>query len=182
MIDDVNHAEYITVKKYEGAYAVARVLMIIGYVLFPIVGVVAIAATPLAAFVIWFIPLFPMMLSIIVPLTYRYVQIEYEYSIEAGIITFSEIYGRRSRKKKYEVKIGDCIAIAPYRDQYKEAADSADIKYHACSTMSNPDLYYLLFEDEDGRKVAIFFDPINKALKLMQFYNRNTVVVPVSVG
>lgn len=182
MMDDINHAEYISVKKYEGKYALARVLMIIGYVLFPIVGIVAITASPLGAFVIWFIALFPMMLSIIIPLTYRYVQIEYEYSIDSGIMTFSEIYGRRSRKQKYEVKIGDAIAIAPYRDEYRDAADEADVKYAACSTMSNPELYYILFEDENGRKVAIFFDPINKALKLMKFYNRATVVVPVSIG
>ncbi len=182
MFDDANHAEYTTIKKYEGKYALARVLMILGYVLFPIVGIVAIAASPLSAFVIWFIALFPLMLSIIVPLTYRYVQIEYEYSIDSGIITFSEIYGRRSRKQKYEVKISDAIAIAPYRDEYRAAADEADVKYVACSTMSNPDLYYILFEDEDGRKATIFFDPINKALKLMEFYNRKTVVVPVSIG
>lgn len=180
MIDDVNHAEYAVIKKYEGTYQLARVLLIIGYVLFPIVGIIIIAAT-LSALIVWFIALFPLMLSIIVPLTYRYVQIEYEYSIDSGVMTFSEIYGRRSRKKKYEVRIGDALAIAPYRDEYRAAADEADVKYAACSTMSNPELYYILFMDEDGKKTAIFFDPTNKALKLMHFHNRETVVVPVSI-
>ena len=179
MYEESNRVEYCVVKKYEGVYKHARNLMIIAYVMFPIVGIVVIAATPLAAFVIWFIALFPMMLSIIIPLTYRYVQIEYEYSINSGLITFSEIYGRRSRKQKFEIRLGDAIAIAPYRDEYKAAADEADNKYIACSTMSNPELYYILFEDEDGHRNTIFFDPINKALKLMKFHNRATVVVPV---
>ena len=155
-MDDVNHAEYISIKKYEGTYALARVLLIIGYVLFPIFGITIIAASPLSAFVIWFIALFPMMLSIIIPLTYRYVQIEYEYSIDAGIITFSEIYGRRSRKKKFEVKIGDAIAIAPYRDEYRAAADEADIKYVRLA-MSNPSLLHLVCNET--QKSTIFFDP-----------------------
>jgi hypothetical protein len=182
MSEESNHAEYAAIKKYEGKYKLARTLMITGYIMFPIVGIVVIAATPLAAFVIWFIALFPMMLTIIIPLTYRYVQIEYEYSIDSGLITFSEIYGRRARKQKYEIRIGDALAIAPYRDDYRAAADAADEKYGFCSTMTNPELYYILFESEDGKKITIFFDPINKALKLMKFHNRNTVVVPVRLG
>ena len=182
MNESTNHAEYAVLKKYEGTYKLARTLMIISYVMFPIVGILVITATPLAAFVIWFIALFPMMLMIIVPLTYRYVQIEYEYSIDAGVMTVSEIYGRRSRKQKFEIKLGDALAIAPYRDEYRAAADAAEKKYTACSTMSFPELYYILFDDEGGVKNAVFFDPTNKALKLMKFHNRSTVIVPVSIG
>ena len=42
--------------------------------------------------------------------------------------------------------------------------------------MSSPDCYIMIFTDEDGKKCAYYFEATAKAIKILRFYNRETVV------
>ena len=187
-----NYAEAAVTKKYEGTYKLKRNLLICAYVLGPlllIILILAIGSLPLPpqlsfinAFYIWFIPLVPLFLSIVVPLTYKYVQIEYEYTVSSGRFIVTRIYGRKKRKEWLDLKISDMKSISPYRGQYKNEADNGnfDERYDAVSSMSSPDVYFATYTDADDRNCILFFEPTAKILNLMKFHNRATVVEKVS--
>lgn len=160
--------EYVVARKNKGVGKLKPALFILGYVVFAIGAIVfAIRTTigaPLAA-------LAPVALLIVVYFTWRYTKIEYEYSITSGILTFSEIYGGRSRKTIVEFRLKDCVDIAPISEQDKLDDFGAEVSYVALSEKDAPDAYFATFENEKGRKCVFFFEATEKALKICRFYN-----------
>ena len=45
-------------------------------------------------------------------------------------------------------------------------------------TNDSPDAYITLFKDKNGKKVFLYFEGSKKALKIMNYYNKNVVVSP----
>lgn len=182
-----NFAEFTVEKKVEGTYRVKRIMLAISYFLVPLLLMAMMFAVNLGAIaLIIFIPLyFPFFLpKIIYPATFRYVQIEYEYTIVAGDLSVFYIFGRKSRKEWLEpVSISGMSVIAPYRDEYKAEADSPDIerRYEAVAYKTHPDNYYALFNNAQGEKCMVMFQATNKVLKLLAFHNRKTVMTNLSV-
>jgi hypothetical protein len=186
-----NYVEYNVVKKYEGIYKLKHDLLVFSYILCPVIvigillGLLFSGQTELAtlaAFIL--IPLCPLILLILIPLTYRYVKIEYEYRISSGTMTVSKIFNKRSRKDWLEIIIKDMEIIAPYSDIYKDRAESDDDiirRYEAVSSMSHPDMYFTIFQNENDEKSILFFEATGKTLKLIHSNNRNTIIRPVSV-
>jgi len=184
MNDSVHFAEYAVEKKYEGSYGRKRAFAITLYVLGPILLLFLMLYIMGGAAVIWFVPLCPMFLLIVVRLTYnRYFKIEYDYRIAVGEFTVSEVYNKRSRKEILSEKIATFEAIAPYRDQYKDACDrgSYDRVIEAVSSMSSPDVYYAVIPDSDDPavKTLLFFEATSKMLRLLNLHNRKTVMSQV---
>ena len=182
-----NFAELTVTKKLQGTYLVKRVLMILAYILVPLLILIGLLAVGAGA--VGLIVYIPVMYTfflprIIIPATYRYVQIEYEYEIAAGDMSAAYIYGRRSRKEIVgPITVSSMETIAPYRDTYKAAADDPSIqkRYEAVAYMGHPDNYYAIFRDDEGKKCVLFFQATNKVLKLLRFLNRSTVVTEVSM-
>ncbi len=181
--ENLNFAEYTVEKKCVGMYRLQR----IGMKIFTwIPGIVITLGFMMFNIPIWIvmIPIYPSLIwpKIMKPLLYPYVYIEYEYQVVSGSMRVAKIYGKCRRKQILDLNISSMIAIAPYSGEYKAAADAPDIKVrHECvSIMSAPEIYYALYE-ENGEKKVLFFEPTNKALKLMQFHNRKTVVTKVRI-
>ena len=158
--------EYVVEKKNKGTGKLKPFLFIVGYAVialgFLIFAVKSKLGAPLVA-------LAPLALWIAVFLTWRYTKIEYEYSITSGILTFSEIYGGRSRKTITEFKIKDCVKIAPMSDYNPNK--KADVTYSALSGKASAVEYFAEFEDERGRNCVFFFEAPEKSLKICRFYN-----------
>ena len=177
-----NFANYTVEKKVEGSYRLKRILLKIALWLpLPILCIIFI----LVNVPIWviLIPIYPLIwMKILKPCFYPYVYIEYEYEIVAGEMRFGEILGRCKRRDMINIRISDMSMIAPYRDEYKAKADAPDIekRYEAVSSMNAPEIYAAIFDD-DGVKSVIFFEPTNKALNLLRFHNRLTVVEKVRI-
>ncbi len=178
--ESLNYAEFAVEKKCTGSYKLARIALKIGLwipgillcllgamINFPPLWLLTIAIYPS---IIW-----PRILK---PLLYPYVYIEYEYQVVSGSFRMAKVLGRCKRRELADVSISTALAVAPYKDQYKAAADGADSAMWCVSDPSAEEIYYILYE-EGGQKKVIFFEPIAKALKLMSFHNRNTVVTPV---
>ena len=182
MEESQNFAEYTVEKKLEGSYRLKRALLKIALWLpLPLICLVFI----LLSIPIWviLIPVYPLIwIKILKPCFYPYVYIEYEYQVVSGEMRFAEILGRCKRRETVTVRISDMSVIAPYRDEYKAKADAPDIekRYFAVSSMSAPEIYVGIFEN-DGVKSAVFFEPTNKVLGLLRFHNRLTVVEKVRV-
>lgn len=178
--DNLNYAEYSVEKQCTGKYRLQRIgLKILTWLPFPILVVLFMMIN----IPIWYllIPLYPWMwLKVIKPQFYPYVYIEYEYQIISGSFRMAKVYGKCRRKEMLDLSISKMLAIAPYRDSYKAAADAPDIqnRFECVSSMQAEEIYYALYE-ENGEKNVVFFEPTSKALKLMQFHNRNTVVTKV---
>ena len=163
--------EYVVQRKNKGAQKLLPVLLIIGYIIFAVLALSFAVSSRLGAPLV---ALAPIALLLIIFLTWRYTKIEYEYSITSGVMTFSEIYGGKSRKAVTEFRLKDCTAIAPLSDPAKrEYANryDAEISYVALSNKNAPNGYFATFEDEKGRRCIFFFEATEKTLKICRFYN-----------
>ena len=170
----MNQYEYIVKQKSEGVWKFRRIMMIVLYVVFNLAY--------LAAFLLtfpWAITFLPLLDWVLIYFTWRFVSLEYEYSTLSGEITFTTIFGGKTRKNLFTVNIRDFQKIAPY-DQAAEAYVSAQKctrDFRCMSSINAPDLYYGIFMLED-EKCVVYFEATEKALKIMKYYNIGTVVVP----
>ena len=160
--------EYVVARKNKGAKKLMPVLFIVGYVVFALGLLLFALATKIGAPLI---SLAPLALAVMIFFTWRYTKIEYEYSITSGILTFSEIYGGRSRKVITEFKLKECLKIAPLAELDRHDEESVSVTYNALPDKSSPNAYFATFDDERGRRCIFFFEATEKALKICRFYN-----------
>ena len=99
----------------------------------------------------------------------------------SGYMTFTVIYGGRSKKKKLEVCIKDMKEIAPYDEAACARLENRGLKkdYIFVSSLDAPDMYYAVF-DQEGEDQVVYFEATKKALQILRFYNPVTVVTEVS--
>ena len=169
--------EYAVAKKREGSYKWARVGLVIGYIFYVItffsVGVMSKLLVPCIALV-------PLTTWMVVFFTWRYVNIDYEYSSVSGVLTFSKIFGNRSRKTVTEIRIKNASLIAPLTDSLQRSkleVYNPEITYSALSTADVEDGYFMLYEDENGKKCAFLFEATAQMLKICRYYNPSATVV-----
>ena len=118
-MNDFNTYEYVVDQKLKGAQKLRKVGLVLFYIIFVVGWLI---------FGFWskmfpLLALCPVTLWMAVFFTWRYVQVEFEYSAVSGLVTFAAVYGNRSRKKLCEVKIKDCVTIAPANDKYLHLVD-----------------------------------------------------------
>ena len=182
-MSDFNSYEFVVEQAREGKWRLARLGMITLYILYAvaiavIIGVALPGMVPLFALV-------PVTLWIIVYFTWRFVSVEYEYSIMSGELTFSKIYGNKSRRKQMSMRLRDASLIAPLDgDVYsaKATAYQPEREFSAISSLKAPDIYFMLFELENpktGKKerAIFYFEATAGALKCCRFYNQSATVV-----
>lgn len=169
--------EYVVSRKREGAYRYARIAMIFFYICFDVavfaVGMMVRLFVPMLA-------LLPLLTWMLVFFTWRYVVIEYEYSITSGVITFSRIYNGRSRRVVTEIKIKSASVIAPLGDRIQRSrleAYAPEVIYSALSSEDSPDAYFMIYPDGQGKKCAFLFEATAQSIKICRFYNAPATVV-----
>ena len=173
--------EYTVSKKREGAFLLRRILFFIMYAVYVIVILGVAMITRLAAPAIAFIPI---TLWILIYLTYPYCSIEYEYAMIDGNIIFSTIYGSRKRKESFSMRISVFEKVAPLNRDYEGLVEkyAPDKIYNALSSEKTPsDPYFALFKDESGKKCVFYFEATNRALRILKYYNENTVMSVVKI-
>ena len=174
--------EFAVDQKIEGRWLLARIALIAFYIL---VG----AGLLLAGFgTRIFVPLLaltPVLIWILVFVTWRYVSVEYEYSITSGILTFAKIYGNRSRRVMLELDLRQASRIAPLDSEEHAAFAKAwhpEREYSAISSLRAPDIYFILFEhnnkkDKEKRRTIFYFEATGRALQICRFYNPSATVL-----
>ena len=123
---------------------------------------------------------FPLAMLGVVLYFWKLFDVELEYSMTSGYITFTRVYGGRIRKKKLDLCIKDMQAIAPVTDTTPAelSAKGVEKAYMFASHTNAPDMYYAIFE-KDGRKCVVYFEATGKALQIFRFYNMVTVMSTV---
>ena len=166
--------EYVVSPQKNFSYKLKRVLVIIGYIVYALglflVGGRSRLLVPLLALV-------PLTTWILVFFTWRYVSVEYEYSLTGGDMTLSKIYGQRSRKTVKTLRISKAYLIAPFEESYieeiKKFSSKREIDF--TSDINNEGVYFGLFEDENSDKITVYFEATETALKILKYYNRAAV-------
>ena len=174
-----NVADYTVKKKVEGSYRTKRILYWVIYfaaIVSLFIGGIALGLGELMvimAFVLfigaWVVEFF----------TWRYLCIDYSYAIENCEFFATEIYGERADKLLVRIKTSQIKNVAPYKGQNKTAIDAKTFskKTEIMSTYSSPDIYYLIYDDENGGEGLVIFDACSKALTAFKYYNSQGTVV-----
>lgn len=103
--------------------------------------------------------------------------IHYDYRITNGEIYFSKVINKRKRKELSSYEISKFEIIAQYSEKYTNIISSCDAVYDYSSGVVNNYTYFAVISDTDTKiKSLIVFEPSEKMLNLMRFYNRNTVI------
>ena len=169
---EINLYFYTVDKKKEGSYRLQRALMISAYVLYCVVFFLAVYITrifPLGA-------LIPMTLYIIYLFTWRYVSIEYKYTVESGLFSLYRVYGGKKQQKMCELRIKDAKRIIPTDDYKHEIRDFAPVNiYDGRSSADAPDGYAILFI-EDAKPAAVYIDAPDSSVKVFHYYNPDNTV------
>ena len=173
--------EFAVSQKREGRWIVARIGLIFLYI------ATGVAMLGMALVTRLFAPLFaftPILIWLLVFITWRYVSVEYEYTLTSGTLTFAKIYGGRSRRRIFELSLRDAKRIAPLDNEQeaaRAAAHRAELVFTGVSSMAAPDIYFMLFDFEDkrGKKrpVIFYFEATAKALSICRFYNPAATVL-----
>ena len=160
--------EYTTARTREGLYGMLKWLLILFYVIFVLAYFLIIFITrmiPLGA-------LIPIALWILVFFTWKYACQEYKYEISGSELTFSVIYGRKS-KLKTKIHINEAEAILPLADAKESIRDfSAQKVFNALPKKDDPDAYAMLYRDREGKKCLFIFKATKEALHCMHIYNK----------
>ena len=167
--------EYVISAKGKPCYRLARALALTGYVLYVIVLLVIGFATSILAPMLAFVPLTTW---ILVWSTWRYVTVEYEYSLTGGVMTVSKIYGGRTRKRLAEITVKDAVLIAPFEGDHIAEAEryAPERTVDVTADLQRPNVYFMLYETADKRRGILYFEATAKALRILQYYDRATVV------
>ena len=173
-----NMYEYVVSPAKQPVWRLKRILAIIGYIVYALTVFGVGAYTRLLLPVIALVPLSTW---ILIFFTWRYVAVEYEYSFVSGSMTLNKILGGRARRKVLEVRIKELHMIAPYDGDYIKKAEEfkPEKSYDFVSSMQSPDLYFALFETPEGRRGIIYFEATKPALKILRYYNSDTVMSDV---
>ena len=167
-----NSYEYIIKQKNIGKVLVKKVTAITTYILF------ALVLTVLAIVFVPFVVLLPVLLvifaftALIVFITWRFLCVEYEVIIAGGDLILTAIYGKGLRKQILNISINSFVEIGEYNDKaYEEVSKLSLQKNYICiSSLSSPDVYYAIFEENKERSI-VYFDAPSRAVELLKRNN-----------
>ena len=116
-----------------------------------------------------FVLLAPLSILIAFLFTWRYTNVEYEYSFEGGILTFAKIYGKSIRKCVLELEIKAFDEIIPYNDKTaKRHAKAKLVDGILNKNAENPCL--CVFKDESEDMFCFLFDCDEQSAKILKFF------------
>ena len=181
-MNEFNTYEYsVEHSKKDKKLRLKRTLLIIVYTVYCLALFIAVAFSKAGVLAAPLMALVPVTCWMIVFFTWRYVKPEYQYSMTSGKLTFSILFGGKSKKKQFETKIAAAEAIAPYTEEAKFDIEkyAPQVTYYGVSALDSPDAYYMLFTDESGNRCVYYFEATERALQILRFYNSKTVVTKV---
>ena len=168
--------EFVVEEKPEGFRKLKKTLGRIGVISVPVIFAIALCIMNMPM-----VAILPLSFLGVILYFLKLFNVELEYSMTSGIMTFSRINGGMRRKKVLELTIKDMHEIAPYDEDARAHLETLPlVKNHLfVSHMSAPDIYYAVFED-DGDLQVVYFQATAKALHILRYYNMVTKMSQVS--
>lgn len=176
-MSDFNSFEHTVEEKAEGSRMMTKLLGRLGLlaIVFGYVIVTFIIKMPMLAIIAM------VMLPVILAFWKRF-NCELKYSIESATMSFFRIYhGSKKPKKMLEVMVKDFHEVAPRtaESDAKIKADGYTKVYMFAPHSTSTDQYYATFE-QNGQKCVVYFQAVEKSLKLLKYYNSKTIVTVVA--
>ena len=175
-MSDFNFFEHSVEEKAEGKRKTVKILGRAG-LLAVVIGFVAVCLMTFAPLAILAMVMLPVILTL-----WKKFNCDFKYVIEGASISFYYVYFASKKPKKIlEVMIKDFREVAPRtaESDAKIKADGYNKVYMFASSSHAEDQYYATFE-QNGEKCVVYFEAVEKSLKLLRYYNSNTVVTAVS--
>lgn len=168
--------EYVVAKAKTPTLLFQRITLIALYVLWGAALLLIGTATRL---LVYFIALIPLSLWVLVFFTWRLTQVEYEYSFFTGELTVTRVLGGRTRRELCRVSIRGLSRVLPYDGEYEGQITSfgADRVISVLSRESAPTAYVALWVDSEKTRYALLFEPNEKALRILRYYNMTAVTL-----
>ncbi len=106
---------------------------------------------------------------------WKFVSIEYEYTIADGEMEIEVIYGKSRRKPFYTVPRGKFEKIAKVAGKEYTLSQFPGVKKEVfcASTRTGENTWYAIVAEEGGAKTLLFFEMTPKAEKALRTYNRS---------
>jgi hypothetical protein len=167
--------EYTVAEANNKALKTKKTLFIVAYVAYV---AIVFAIGSMTKILLPFLCFIPLSLWFIIWMTWRFTQVEYEYSFFSGALTVNRILGNRTRKKMMEVRIQAFSSVFPASEanQSKIEAFEAETTIFAASAADAENLWVALWNDaESGKRMALYFEPNEKAVKILKYYNASAM-------
>ena len=105
--------------------------------------------------------------------TWKYLQLEYEYSFWYGRMSIAKIYGKKKRKALVDIDVKDLLMITPATEEYIAKAEHYDIdkRIRAVSSENADDIWLTVTGGEDEPRVLIFFEADERSLNMLRNAN-----------
>lgn len=104
---------------------------------------------------------------------------EYEYCFTNGALDVDKIINRRSRKRLIEINARRIDMMAgtktPAFDRIKQ--DRSIKKIYACTGVEDADTYFVDYVDDNGKRIALVFNPNEKIRDGFKRYNPQKVLL-----
>jgi hypothetical protein len=109
----------------------------------------------------------------VIILTWKYTQLEYEYSFWYGHLSIAKIYGKKKRKTIIDTDVKDLLIIAPATDEYIAKAEHFDLRSRviAVSDENADNIWLTVTGGEDEHRILIFFEADERSLTMLKNTN-----------
>ena len=168
--------EFVVAEKPEGFRKFKKTLCRLAVLAVPVAFVILCLAIQLYP-----VAILPLSFLGVVLYFWKLFNVEYEYSMTSGIMTFSRINGGIRRKQLLSLHIKEMQEIAPYDEEARLHLETLPlVKNHVLvSHMGADNIYYAVFKQEDDLQV-VYFEATEKALHILRYYNGITKMSKVS--
>ena len=168
-----NFAEYSYEKAITGRDRMNRALYVVG-VIFLMILPILIAVFLHKYFIIYIMPLVVILGVPFSKFFFRYLQNEYKYTVDRNSFKIELIHGKAKPKLLYECAVSDMEFVHPASDHPDKSGFDAVSK---CWVSENsPDLYVTAFRTSGNKRVLLYFEGCKKALKIMNYCNKNVKI------
>ena len=175
-MSEFNTFEFVVDERPEGIRKLKKILGRITVIAVPIIVAIVLLLVKLYP-----VAVVPLLFLGVILFFWKLFNVELEYSMTSGIMTFSRIYGSAKRRKVLEFTIKEAIEIAPRTPESDAKLQGRDVEktYMFASHSTAADQYYALVNVE-GKLSVVYFEATEKTLKILRYYNPVTVVTQVS--
>ncbi len=153
-----------------------KILAVIGYALFFSVWIILALNNPDI-----FVPMIVagiLCTVILMTISWKYFDVEYEYSIWYGTFTLAKIYAKKKRKNLLTADVKEFLLIAPATDEYVSKANHFEPKetFWAISSKSAENIWIFVTGGKDEPRNLVFFEADERSLAMLKQANPSVFV------
>ena len=159
--------ETVVAKRSTGKTVLWRVLLVASAV----VGCSALAVLALSSRspVLFLVPI--LLLWFLFGFVWRHLSVEYELSCFGGTLSVSAVYGKRSRRPRFEGELRHLILVTKDTENGRARVERIELskEHDLTSGVGDTEIWLAVFEDENGEHTLLRFEEDGELLRRMRF-------------